>query len=166
MNSISAYINGALEELRHVRWPTRQQAVRFSAVVIAFVAVSAVFFGVVDFGLSAFIATLAMMEVVNDLDVRLPAGIMTVSDETGGYVGDGVGSSNLAGRTLADLISGRDSELVRLPWVGHRSPVWEPEPLRWLGINAGLKAMELADVEVLLVHLAPLSTEAIAAAEH
>jgi glycine/D-amino acid oxidase-like deaminating enzyme len=65
----------------------------------------------------------------------------------GGYVGDGVGTTNLAGRTLADLITGTDSDLVTLPWVGHRSPLWEPEPLRWLGINAGLQAMRLADVE-------------------
>lgn len=65
----------------------------------------------------------------------------------GGYVGDGVGTSNLAGRTLADLVLGHDSDLVTLPWVGHRSPAWEPEPLRWLGINAGLRAMQLADWE-------------------
>jgi glycine/D-amino acid oxidase-like deaminating enzyme len=65
----------------------------------------------------------------------------------GGYVGDGVGTSNLAGRTLADLVLGRDSDLVTLPWVNHRSPRWEPEPLRWLGINAGLRAMRLADWE-------------------
>ena len=54
----------------------------------------------------------------------------------GGYVGDGVGTTNLAGRTLADLILRRHTELTRLPWVGHRSRRWEPEPLRWLGINA------------------------------
>jgi glycine/D-amino acid oxidase-like deaminating enzyme len=65
----------------------------------------------------------------------------------GGYVGDGVSTTNLAGRTLADLVLERDSELVHLPWVGHRSPAWEPEPLRWLGINAGLRAMTLADTE-------------------
>ena len=65
----------------------------------------------------------------------------------GGYVGDGVGTTNLAGRTLADLITGAASDLTTLPWVGHRSPDWEPEPLRWLGINAGLQAMRLADVE-------------------
>ena len=53
----------------------------------------------------------------------------------GGYVGDGVGTSNLAGRTLADLITGTDSELTTLPWVGHRSRRWEPEPLRFIGIN-------------------------------
>jgi glycine/D-amino acid oxidase-like deaminating enzyme len=54
----------------------------------------------------------------------------------GGYVGDGVATTNLAGRTLADLVLGRDTELTALPWIDHRSPRWEPEPLRWLGINA------------------------------
>ncbi len=65
----------------------------------------------------------------------------------GGYVGDGVSTANLAGRTMRDLVLGRDTELTRLPWVGHRSPRWEPEPLRWLGINAGLRATILADAE-------------------
>ena len=65
----------------------------------------------------------------------------------GGYVGDGVATANLAGRTLADLLTGRDTALTRLPWVGHRSPRWEPEPLRWLGLNAGVAAVRLADAE-------------------
>jgi glycine/D-amino acid oxidase-like deaminating enzyme len=65
----------------------------------------------------------------------------------GGYVGDGVSTTNLAGRTLADLITSTDSELVHLPWVDHMSRPWEPEPLRWLGLNAGLRAMGLADRE-------------------
>ncbi len=65
----------------------------------------------------------------------------------GGYVGDGVSTTNLAGRTLRDLVLGRDTDLTRLPWVGHRSPDWEREPWRWLGINAGLRAMTLADAE-------------------
>lgn len=55
----------------------------------------------------------------------------------GGYVGDGVAATNLAGRTLADLLVGRDTELTRLPWVDHVSRRWEPEPLRWAGVNAG-----------------------------
>ena len=63
----------------------------------------------------------------------------------GGYAGDGVAASNLAGRTLTDLLLGLDSDLLRLPWVGHRSPAWEVEPLRWLGANAGLRAMSWAD---------------------
>jgi glycine/D-amino acid oxidase-like deaminating enzyme len=65
----------------------------------------------------------------------------------GGYVGDGVATTNLAGRTLADLITGAPTGLTRLPWVGHRSPDWEPEPLRWLGLNAGLQVMNFADRE-------------------
>lgn len=63
----------------------------------------------------------------------------------GGYVGDGVSTTNLAGRTLADLITGKQTTLTQLPWVGHRSRRWEPEPLRWLGVNAGLQAMTWAD---------------------
>ena len=65
----------------------------------------------------------------------------------GGYVGDGVATSNLSGRTLADLILDRTTDLIDLPWVRHRSRSWEPEPLRWIGVNAGLRAMSLADPE-------------------
>lgn len=64
---------------------------------------------------------------------------------SGGYVGDGVSTSNLGGRTLADLIVGEQSDLVTLPWVGHRSRPWEPEPFRWLGTNLGLRVMTSAD---------------------
>jgi glycine/D-amino acid oxidase-like deaminating enzyme len=63
----------------------------------------------------------------------------------GGYVGDGVTAANVAGRTLADLILARDSPLVGLPWVQHRSRPWEPEPLRWLGVNLSVRAMRGAD---------------------
>jgi glycine/D-amino acid oxidase-like deaminating enzyme len=54
----------------------------------------------------------------------------------GGYVGDGVTTTNLAGRTLADLILGATTELTALPWVGHRSRRWEPEPIRWLAVRS------------------------------
>ena len=63
----------------------------------------------------------------------------------GGYVGDGVATTNLAGRTLAQLITSQEGELTRLPWVGHRSRPWEPEPLRWLGVNGGRLLMTSAD---------------------
>jgi glycine/D-amino acid oxidase-like deaminating enzyme len=63
----------------------------------------------------------------------------------GGYVGTGVAATNLAGRTLADLVLGRDTDLVRLPWVGHRAKRWEIEPLRWLAVNAIYTAYRLAD---------------------
>jgi glycine/D-amino acid oxidase-like deaminating enzyme len=57
----------------------------------------------------------------------------------GGYVGDGVAASNLAGRTIAALVAGKGDELTTLPWVQHRSPRWEPEPLRWLGVRAAAR---------------------------
>ncbi len=60
-------------------------------------------------------------------------------------MGDGVATANLAGRTLADLIGGRDSDITELPWVDHRSRPWQPEPLRWLGVNLALWAMKSAD---------------------
>ncbi len=53
----------------------------------------------------------------------------------GGYVGEGVAAANLAGRTIADLVLRPDSALAALPWVQHRSPRWEPEPLRWAAVN-------------------------------
>jgi glycine/D-amino acid oxidase-like deaminating enzyme len=63
----------------------------------------------------------------------------------GGYVGDGVAATNLAGRTLADLIRGEVSELTELPWVDHRSRRWEPEPVRWIGANVVRVAAARAD---------------------
>jgi glycine/D-amino acid oxidase-like deaminating enzyme len=63
----------------------------------------------------------------------------------GGYVGAGVAAANLAGRTLADLIAGQDSDLVHLPWVGHRSPDWEDEPARWLGVKGAAGVLALVD---------------------
>lgn len=63
----------------------------------------------------------------------------------GGYFGNGVATSNLAGRTLADLVCGRETERTRYPWVQHRSPLWMPEPLRWLGARAMLRLGDAAD---------------------
>ena len=63
----------------------------------------------------------------------------------GGYAGDGVTLTNLAGRTLADLILERDTDLVTLPWVGRRSRDFEPEPLRYIGINAGFRLARWVD---------------------
>lgn len=63
----------------------------------------------------------------------------------GGYVGHGVTATNLAGRTLRDLVLGRETELTRLPWVGRHVRHWEPEPLRWLGVRALYVAYRAAD---------------------
>ena len=63
----------------------------------------------------------------------------------GGYTGHGVVTSNVLGRTLADLVLRRDTELVSLPWVGHVSPRWEPEPLRFLASRAIVRTLGSAD---------------------
>ena len=65
----------------------------------------------------------------------------------GGYVGDGVTLSYLAANSMADLILGKNTVRASLPYVGWKSAKWEPEPLRWLGVNLGIKLSELADIE-------------------
>ena len=64
----------------------------------------------------------------------------------GSYVGDGVGTSNLAGRTISDLILNRTTDLTNLPWVQHKSKKWEIEPFRWIGVNSTLQMAKIADV--------------------
>jgi glycine/D-amino acid oxidase-like deaminating enzyme len=63
----------------------------------------------------------------------------------GGYTGHGVAAANLAGRTLADLVRGLASPLVSLPWVNHRTRLWEPEPFRWAGVHGLYAAYRFAD---------------------
>jgi glycine/D-amino acid oxidase-like deaminating enzyme len=65
----------------------------------------------------------------------------------GGYTGHGVTLSNLGGRTLSDLLTGRRTELTTLPLVGHRSPSWEPEPFRWIGVRYVQKALARVDAK-------------------
>jgi len=67
-------------------------------------------------------------------------------EPAGGYVGEGVAPSNLAARTLADLITGTDSERVDLPWVGVHHRRWEPEPFRWLGVRGSRWMLAGADM--------------------
>ncbi|WP_374646202.1 NAD(P)/FAD-dependent oxidoreductase [Tabrizicola sp.] len=65
----------------------------------------------------------------------------------GGYVGLGVSTSNLSGQTLADLILGRDTGLVTLPWVNRKVREWEPEPFRWLGVHGMYQLYYRADAQ-------------------
>jgi glycine/D-amino acid oxidase-like deaminating enzyme len=80
----------------------------------------------------------------------------------GGYVGLGVSTSNLSGRTLADLILERDTPLTRLPWVNRSVREWEPEPLRWLGVHSMYQLYHMADrrEESGLEHTSRLATVA------
>jgi glycine/D-amino acid oxidase-like deaminating enzyme len=64
---------------------------------------------------------------------------------SGGYSGHGVVASNIGGRTLADLALGRETDLVSLPWVGHKCRRWEPEPLRFIASRAIVRMLSSAD---------------------
>ncbi len=72
-----------------------------------------------------------------------------------GYAGQGVSTTNLAGRILADLITGVESSLTELPMAGHRSPNWEPEPLRWLGVTYVLRGYDRIDEQAERTGIAP-----------
>jgi glycine/D-amino acid oxidase-like deaminating enzyme len=50
-----------------------------------------------------------------------------------GYTGNGVGPSNMVGRTLASLALGRDDEHTSLAFVDPNAPRLPPEPFHWLG---------------------------------
>jgi glycine/D-amino acid oxidase-like deaminating enzyme len=65
--------------------------------------------------------------------------------QAGGYVGDGVSTAYVAGKTLAAEILETDSDMRTLPWAGRHSPNWEIEPLRWLGVNAVTQAFAQSD---------------------
>jgi glycine/D-amino acid oxidase-like deaminating enzyme len=58
-----------------------------------------------------------------------------------GYTGNGVAPSHLAGRVLADLATGVDTELVRLPMVNPKPRLFPPEPLRSWGAAAVRRAI-------------------------
>ena len=59
-------------------------------------------------------------------------------------MGEGVGASFLCGQTLAELLTGHDTDRTRMPWISRRSleelKRWEPEPLPQLGLKATMMA--------------------------
>jgi glycine/D-amino acid oxidase-like deaminating enzyme len=66
-----------------------------------------------------------------------------------GYTGNGVGPSNMVGRTLASLALGREDEHTHLPFVDAKTPRVPPEPFHWLGgeaIRLGILKKEEAEM--------------------
>jgi hypothetical protein len=58
-----------------------------------------------------------------------------------GYTGNGVAPTHLAGQVLADLITGADTDTVRLPMVNARPRPFPPEPFRSWGAAVVRRAM-------------------------
>jgi glycine/D-amino acid oxidase-like deaminating enzyme len=65
----------------------------------------------------------------------------------GGYAGDGVTMSNLAAKILAHEILDVKNEARSLHFVNQEIRKWEPEPLRYLGVNSLVKLSGIADTE-------------------
>jgi len=86
-----------------------------------------------------------VLGVPRDWCVSIDADRGTGLARAGGYVGEGVAASNLAGRTLRDLILGERTELTALPWVGRSPRRWEPEPLRWASVHGVYALYRAAD---------------------
>lgn len=62
-----------------------------------------------------------------------------------GCVGHGVSMTHLNGRTLADLVLERTTDLTEVFFVNRRTIPWPPEPLRWAVSRAILGYMRLED---------------------
>ncbi|MFT4037836.1 MAG: FAD-dependent oxidoreductase, partial [Thermomicrobiales bacterium] len=76
----------------------------------------------------------------------------------GGYTGQGVGTTNLFGRIMRDLVTGQQTAITELPTVNHQSPKWEPEPLRWLGIRYAQEGTARLDKQAAATGKAPTGT--------
>ena len=50
-----------------------------------------------------------------------------------GYTGNGVAPTHLAGKVIADLVTGADTESTRLPMVNPKPRLFPPQPLRSIG---------------------------------
>ncbi len=49
------FLTDVKNELKKVTWPTREETIKQTGVVLVFVAFTGIFLGVVDFGLSGFV---------------------------------------------------------------------------------------------------------------
>ena len=63
----------------------------------------------------------------------------------GGYVGEGVMASYWIGSTLADLLTDQATERTEMSWLQRDFPLWEIEPLRWLGVTGVRRLAERLD---------------------
>ncbi|MFC7594140.1 NAD(P)/FAD-dependent oxidoreductase [Terrabacter sp. GCM10028922] len=63
----------------------------------------------------------------------------------GAFGGHGVTAANISGRTMRDLIFGQTTDLTSLPWVGHHTRNWEPEPLRFIASRVITKTLASSD---------------------
>ena len=66
------YLISSRKELEAVRWPTRQETIRYSALVIGVSLVFAAFFGALDFGLNSLVQAFVSRQPVPQQQEQLP----------------------------------------------------------------------------------------------
>jgi glycine/D-amino acid oxidase-like deaminating enzyme len=79
-----------------------------------------------------------------------------------GYTGNGVGPSNMVGRTLASLALGRDDDHAHLAFVDPKTPRVPPEPFHWLGGESIRLAIEKKEQAEMAGHQPGRITSAVA----
>jgi glycine/D-amino acid oxidase-like deaminating enzyme len=79
-----------------------------------------------------------------------------------GYTGNGVGPSNMVGRTLASLALARQDEHTALAFVDARTPRVPPEPFHWIGGESIRLAIEKKEQAEMAGRLPGRLTSAIA----
>lgn len=97
-----------------------------------------------DTPLTAAHAWCGVLGVLRDWSPFVDADTQPGVIRVGGYAGQGLTAAHLAGRTVADLVTGRRPTAA--PWVRRMPRRWEPEPLRWIGANALYRAYTVADL--------------------
>lgn len=65
-----------------------------------------------------------------------------------GYSGHGVGPSVVVAKALRDLVLGRDSQYVEMPFVNQRESRVPPEPVRFLGARLTTELLARHDLRM------------------
>ena len=85
------------------------------------------------------------LAVPRDWCTRLTFDRRTGLGFVGAFGGHGVTAANIEGRTMRDLILGQSTDLTSLPWVGHHTRNWEPEPIRFIASRLIAKTLDASD---------------------
>jgi glycine/D-amino acid oxidase-like deaminating enzyme len=85
------------------------------------------------------------LAVPRDWCTRLTFDRKTGLGFVGAFGGHGVTAANIEGRTMRDLVMGESTDLTSLPWVGHHTRNWEPEPIRFIASRLIAKTLDASD---------------------
>lgn len=73
------YLRSSQKELEAVRWPTRQETIRYSALVIGVSVVFAIFFGLLDLGLNSLVQSYVERQPIQETQTPITEDITPTS---------------------------------------------------------------------------------------